>query len=302
MIEAKKAFKEFIEYLRSVRQLSGHTCRSYASDLGDFYAHCAAKNLSEITPFDIKSFLLSLAKKDLTKRSIHRKLSTLRSFFRHAEKKKWVSASPLELIESPKIEKKVPFALSHSQVERLLTAPNEKVFLGLRDRALLELLYSSALRMSEAVGLNRADLDQTNRTLLIRGKGKKERLVPITATALKWIQAYLRHPSRLAGEKKILPEKDVQALFLNRHGDRLSERSLDRLFKEYVKKAALPSQTTPHVVRHTIATHWLEAGMDLKTIQILLGHSNVATTTIYTHVSSKLKREVYDKAHPRAKK
>lgn len=301
MIEAEKAYKEFIEYLKSVRQLSSHTCRSYASDLSDFHANCSQKKLSEITPLDIKSFLLTLAKKDLSKRSIHRKLSSLRSFFRHAEKKKWVSSSPLELIESPKIEKKVPFALSHSQIERLLTAPDEKNFLGLRDRALLELLYSSALRMSEAVGLNRADLDTSNRTLLIRGKGKKERLVPLTETALKWIKNYLKHPSRFAGEKKILPEQDAQALFLNRHGQRLSERSLDRLFKTYVKKAALPSQTTPHVVRHTIATHWLEAGMDLKTIQLLLGHSNVATTTIYTHVSSKLKREVYDKAHPRAK-
>jgi len=301
MIESKKAFKDFIEYLKNVRQLSSHTCRNYASDLNDFYANCLKKSLSEITPLDIKSFLLALAKKDLTKRSIHRKLSALRSFFRHAEKKKWISSSPLELIESPKIEKKVPFALSHSQIERLLTSPNETTFLGLRDRALLELLYSSALRMSEAVGLNRADLDVSNRTLLIRGKGKKERLVPITETALKWITTYLKHPSRLAGEKKILPEQDGNALFLNRHGQRLSERSLDRLFKAYVKKAALPTPTTPHVVRHTIATHWLEAGMDLKTIQLLLGHSNVATTTIYTHVSSKLKREVYDKAHPRTK-
>ncbi len=283
-----------------MRTLSKHTCRAYSIDLEYFHALFPKKHLQEVTSLDVKQFLLKLAQEEKSRRTALRKLSALRSFFRFALKNKWVLKNPLDVIDSPKMEKKIPIALSQEQIKRLLEAPSDKRYLGLRDRALIELLYSSALRMSEAVGLNREDVDIEEGMLLIRGKGKKERLVPITPTALKWLDKYLKHPSRFAGEKGVKPEVSKEAIFLNKSGNRLSERSLDRLFKVYVKKAALPSSVTPHVVRHTIATHWLEAGMDLKTIQVLLGHSNVATTTIYTHVSSKLKREVYDKAHPRA--
>jgi len=284
-----------------VRALSKHTCRAYSIDLEHFYALCPKAALSELSALDIKQFLLKLAQEQKSRRTAQRKLSALRSFFCFALKNKWVSKNPLDVIDSPKVEKKIPIALTHEQIKRLLESPTDKKYLGLRDRALLELLYSSALRMSEAIGLNREDVDIQEGMLLIRGKGKKERLVPITPTALKWLGKYLQHPSRMAGEKGIKPEADKEAVFLNKSGSRLSERSLDRLFKAYIRKASLPSSVTPHVVRHTIATHWLEAGMDLKTIQVLLGHSNVATTTIYTHVSSKLKKEAYDKAHPRAK-
>ena len=158
----------------------------------------------------------------------------------------------------------------------------------------MELFYSSGLRLSELVGLNRRDFDSRNQILTIFGKGKKQRQSPITETAAKWLVDYLNHPER--GEV----EQDKQAVFLNRWGKRLSARSVDRNFAAYLKASGLSERVTPHTIRHTIATHWLENGMNLKTIQLLLGHTSLSTTTIYTHVSPKLKRAVYDKTHPRA--
>ncbi len=157
----------------------------------------------------------------------------------------------------------------------------------------MELFYSSGLRLSELAGLNRRDFDRVNEILTIFGKGKKQRQTPITKTAADLLVQYLSHPER--------DEKDVQAIFLNKWGKRISARSIDRNFAAYLKASGLSEKITPHTIRHTIATHWLENGMDLKTIQMLLGHTSLATTTIYTHVSPKLKREVYDRTHPRAK-
>ena len=155
----------------------------------------------------------------------------------------------------------------------------------------MELLYSSGLRLSELLGLNRKNFNERALSINVYGKGKKERIVPITNTAAKWIRDYLNHPER----------NNEEALFLNRWGKRLSARSLDRIFAAYLKKSGLSERITPHTIRHTIATHWLENGMDLKTIQLILGHASLATTTIYTHVSQRIKREVYNKTHPRAK-
>lgn len=165
----------------------------------------------------------------------------------------------------------------------------------------MELMYSSGLRLSEIVGLNKRDLEVKSQQLSIFGKGKKQRMTPITQTALDWILKYLNHPERSCDCKEHRAEADPAPVFLNRWGKRLSARSVDRNFASYLKSSGLSERITPHTIRHTIATHWLEYGMDLKTIQILLGHTCLATTTIYTHVSSKLKREVYDKTHPRAK-
>ena len=164
----------------------------------------------------------------------------------------------------------------------------------IRDRTIMDILNSSGLRVSELVGLNRLDCDITNQTLRLLGKGKKQRIVPITHTAASWILNYLEHPER----PRI--ERDSNAVFLGRFGGRLTARSVDRKFAIYLKASGIAGIITPHTIRHTIATHWLENGMDLKTIQALLGHSCLATTMIYTHVSTKLKKDVYDKSHPRA--
>ncbi|KAG8173624.1 hypothetical protein JTE90_020978 [Oedothorax gibbosus] len=164
----------------------------------------------------------------------------------------------------------------------------------------MELFYSSGLRLSELIGLNRQDVNIQGLLIKVRGKGKKERVVPITQTAAHWLDNYINHSLRDQDSSSHRREEDPQAVFLNKWGKRLSSRSIDRHFTQYLKASGLAATITPHTIRHTIATHWLEKGMDLKTIQMLLGHNSLATTTIYTQVSSRLKREVYDKAHPLA--
>ena len=165
---------------------------------------------------------------------------------------------------------------------------------------MMELFYSSGLRLSELAGLDRQDCDLANLTVKLRGKGKKERIVPITKNAAAWIESYLHHPERHLKTEVHAPQIDEQAIFLNKHGYRLTTRSIDRLFDQHLTQSGLAGKITPHTLRHSIATHWLENGMDLKTIQLLLGHSSPTTTTIYTQVSTKLKKKVYDQAHPRA--
>lgn len=201
--------------------------------------------------------------------------------------------NPLEDIESPKKEKRLPVSINYDQIQILFAQPDLSNYLGFRDRVIMELFYSSGLRLSELTGISRKDFDSKNFVINIYGKGKKMRQTPITESACKWILDYLNHPSR--------DEQDPQAIFLNKWGTRISPRSVDRNFAAYLKSSGLSESITPHTIRHTIATHWLEHGMDLKTIQLLLGHTSLATTTIYTHVSPKLKKEVYDKTHPRAK-
>ena len=229
-----------------------------------------------------------------------RKISTLRSFFRYLVIEKIIEISPMDDIDSPKRQTALPNAITYDKVEHLFSQCDITTYLGLRDRAIMELFYSSGLRLSELVGLSRKDFDRSSNLLSIFGKGKKQRLVPITKTSKNWIEKYLFHDERNKKTKYHDKEKDPKAIFLNKLGNRITTRSIDRNFKAYFIKSNLPSKVTPHTIRHTIATHWLENGMDLKTIQMLLGHSNLATTTIYTHVSTKLKRKVYDQTHPRA--
>ncbi len=293
MHELETGISRFLEYLRVVKNSSPHTLRNYALDLGAFSAHLGQKSLQEVDKRDIRAFLAALSQKQAKKRTILRKLSSLRSFYRFLAKEKLVSVNPLEEIESPKLEKTLPTSLTYEHIERLFALPDTNTLLGLRDRTIMELFYSSGLRISELIGLDMRTLNAQELQVRVMGKGRKERVVPITKNAAEWILKYLQHPGRIS--------LDPEALFLNRHGKRVTVRSIDRKFAEYLKKSGLSGKITPHTIRHTIATHWLEKGMDLKTIQMLLGHSSLATTTIYTQVSTKLKREVYEKAHPRAR-
>ncbi len=206
----------------------------------------------------------------------------------------------MEEIDSPKIERTIPISLTYGHIQKLFDSPDTQTYLGFRDRAIMELFYSSGLRVSELVGLNRQDFDAQNLLLKIRGKGKKERIVPITKNAADWITSYLEHPERQRELEDHLAQKDPHTIFLNRLGTRITTRSIDRMFEKYLKFSGLAADITPHTIRHTIATHWLENGMDLKTIQLLLGHSSLATTTIYTQVSTKLKQKTYQETHPRA--
>ena len=284
----KSEIQQFLEYLRVAKDASSHTLRSYATDLFPF----ENETLQTLDKKAIRTFLARLHTEGKSKKTTARKLSSLRSFFNYALSQKWIDASPLESIENPKIEKKIPSPLTYENIKVLLAQPDISHPLGFRDRTIMELFYSSGLRLSELTSLNRSDLDLSNFLIKLKGKGKKERIVPITHNAARWNQNYLNHPER--------QQSDPHALFLNARGGRLTPRSIDRHFDAYFKASGLAGPITPHTLRHTIATHWLENGMDLKTIQLLLGHTSLSTTTLYTQVSPKLKKQAYDKAHPRA--
>lgn len=286
---------KFLDYLRVVRGASEHTIRNYGLDLEAFQAFNQNIPLSQVDKKTVRGYLAHLNLKQTSKRTILRRLSSLRSFFKYLLKEKILSYNPMEEIEGPKLEKSIPSPLSYEQVQRLFEQPDTSSYLGFRDRCIMELFYSSGLRISELVGLDRRDFDSENFILRVKGKGKKERLVPITKSAATWVANYLNHSERLE------TEVDRSAIFLNKWGTRISSRSVDRNFKRFLLSSGLAAKITPHTIRHTIATHWLEKGMDLKTIQTILGHSSLSTTTIYTQVSTRLKKDVYDKTHPLVK-
>ncbi|MGB7978713.1 MAG: tyrosine recombinase XerC [Chlamydiales bacterium] len=284
-----KNIDQFLLHLKLAKGVSPHTLRGYKIDLSAFFTFAGGEEISKKV---IRRYLAHLYQKKAASKTVLRKISSLRSFYRHAIREKWVAANPLEEIDTPKKERRLPVSITYPQIQHLFNQPDLSSYLGFRDRVIMELFYSSALRLSELAGLNRRDLDADQCIVNIFGKGKKQRQIPITETAAGWLRRYLNHPER--------DEKEDQAIFLNKYGRRLSPRSIDRNFAAYLKASGLSERITPHTIRHTIATHWLENGMDLKTIQMLLGHTSLSTTTIYTHVSPKLKRAVYDKTHPRA--
>jgi integrase/recombinase XerC len=323
MVNFGERAHNFLNYLRVVKNASEHTLRNYALDLGAFKFFFEEEilklkpgirsgklstelsvppstqfSVKDIDKRSIRSYLAALSAKGATKKTVLRRLSSLRSFYKYLIKERLIEHSPLDEIDSPKLEKKIPSSLSYDQVERFFEQPDISTYLGFRDRCIMELFYSSGLRISELAQLNRKDFDERNLRLRVMGKGKKERIVPITQTAAKWLKDYLNHSERLRDIDDHKAQVDEQAIFLNKWGERLTVRSIDRKFEEYLKASGFVGKITPHTIRHTIATHWLEKGMDLKTIQVLLGHRSLATTTIYTHVSSRLKREVYEKSHP----
>lgn len=322
---------QFLEHLKTVKNGSEHTIRNYSIDLNalknflekEQLAHCKAEelpdkirynlsyaerwtgndellNLESIDKKVLRRFLADLSAQSSNKSTVVRRISSLRTFFKFATQHGFIKTNPAEDLESPKPDKRIPISLSFDQVKRLLEQPDTSNYLEFRDRAMMELFYSSGLRVSELIGLNRADLNLEELLMRIRGKGKKERVIPITQNAATWISSYLNHPERFQEIDGHLAEIDHEAVFLNKLGTRLSTRSVDRGFEKYLKASGLSGRITPHTIRHTIATHWLENGMDLKTIQTLLGHHSVAATTIYTKVSPKLKKEVYDNTHPHA--
>lgn len=282
--------EEFLKELATIRNASPHTVRNYSIDIhsfGDFLGHEA---FHLVDRKQVRSFLFSLSEQGKSKRTIARKLSTLRTFFQFLRRCQLMETNPAEELETPKLDKKIPPAVDYGQVEHLFRQPDIQTVLGFRDRVIMELFYSSGLRLNELASLNVSDIDRENRLMKVQGKGKKERLLPITHHALDWVERYLAHPER----------PPSPSLFLNKHGSRLTTRSIDRMFQKYLASSGLSAKITPHTIRHTIATHWLEKGMDLKVIQELLGHASLSTTTIYTHVSTKQKLKVYQESHPRA--
>jgi tyrosine recombinase XerC len=288
--------ERFLRYLSAERNASAFTCRDYAFDLGRFFHFIGHRRLGALTPLDVRRFVAHLSSQQLARRTIARRLSCLRSFFRFLCREGTLSHNPAAAIPTPRLDKRLPSFLDEQQVTRLLEAPSTARWHGLRDRAMLETLYSTGMRVGELVGLNREDLDEISGTVIVRGKGKKERLCPIGETALKAIRSYV---AKRPKDKKL---RVPYALFVSQKGTRLTVRQVDRLLARYAAHAHLPPTVHAHTLRHSFATHLLDRGADLRSVQELLGHANLATTQIYTHVTAQRLKKIYDEAHPRARR
>lgn len=311
---------DFLDALDLERNFSAHTVKSYRSDLVQFCQYLLARDdlgpdasaedlpaldeldvdsLAERLPgaeaMDVRGFLALLHNSRYSKASVARKLAALRSFYKYLVRRRVVEASPVSAVRTPRRDRRLPKCLDARQVEALLDAPDEQTLLGTRDRALLETIYSSGLRIGELVGLNIEDLDEFAGALRIRGKGRKERIVPVGSAALEAMYRYLYRRSVEKGLGKTGP------LFLNKHGRRLSARSVRRRLDGYLLQAGIDPSVSPHTLRHSFATHMLDNGADLRSVQELLGHASLSTTQIYTHLTTARLREAYRKAHPLAR-
>ena len=298
----------FLKYLNEQKGYSRHTIRNYHSDLRQFAEFIASKKslsegeknsleLEDIDHLVIREYLGSLYKR-LSRATIARKLSAIRSFFHYLEKRILNKGNPAADIATPKLKKYIPTYLSVDEIFRLLERPEREKPIGLRDLAIIEVLYSCGLRVSELEALDISGIDFENSLVKVSGKGNKERIVPIGHKALRAVEAYLEAASSL--RRKKVPDHQDGPLFINFRGDRLSTRSIGKIIKRYARESGLTSDISPHSIRHTFATHLLDGGADLRSVQELLGHASLSSTQKYTHVSLDRLMEVYDKAHPRS--
>jgi len=312
------AIEKFLDYVEAERNFSPHTIRSYAADLRQFCqfvqyraevepgAELSAEQLPSeaeldaavlearlpgVGPQDIRAFLALMRNSGYRKATVARKLATLRSFYKYLVRSGAIDASPVTAIRTPRQDKRLPRCMDIEEIEALLSAPDVATPLGARDRAILETIYSAGLRVSELVALNIEDLDEFSEAIRVRGKGRKERLAPLGAPALSALRRYLRmreSPGR-------------GPLFVNRDGGRLTGRSIRRRLDRYLQVAGIAGRVSPHTLRHSFATHMLNAGADLRSVQEMLGHASLSTTQIYTHLTTRHLKEVYEKSHPMAR-
>ncbi len=286
----------FLMYLRAEKNSSAHTLKAYEYDLKQFYQLLGAKPIHTVSKDIVRSYLAEMNLKGLSKRTVGRRMAALRTFFRYLVREGYLEKNPLASIRNPKLEKKLPIVMEEGEVARLLESPEDDLS-GRRDRAILETLYSTGMRVSELIQLEMDKVDFISGVCKVFGKGSKERLCPIGDRALRSIRNYLElRDNEMPGRHK--------AIFLNhsenKKGSRLTDRSVRRVLDIYIEKTSRREKVSPHTLRHSFATHLLNRGADLKSVQELLGHENLSTTQIYTHVSSRRLKEVYEKAHPRA--
>ncbi|MDD5458541.1 MAG: tyrosine recombinase XerC [Phycisphaerae bacterium] len=337
-MESIPVIQNFLNYLNFEKRFSDHTAKCYGADLQQFgeflagrssgvgqderhehdahsnfyngdseHAHAAtavavaAEPLTEqmllkVDVNDIRGYLVELDEKHYCKSTVARKIATLRSFYKFLVKRAIVDSNPVTAIRTPKQDKKLPRFLEYDEVKRLLETPPIDSWLGARDRAILETIYSTGIRVSELVALNMDDVDFLSEVVHVRGKGKKERVTPIGSSALQSIQHYIEFRNRRAQNNENV---DSKVLFINKHGKRLSTRSVRRKMDKYLKIAGLDPHISPHTLRHSFATHMINNGADLRSVQELLGHQSLSTTQIYTHLTTSRLKEVYDNSHPR---
>jgi tyrosine recombinase XerC len=285
----ERFIEKFLRYLDIEKNASEHTKINYTHDLKEFDAFVADVSLEKIDYLLLRRFLAHLKNKNLSKRTVNRKLSSIRSFFRFMFKEGLIKSNPTLLLSSPKQDKYLPRFLTEDETVKLIEAADGKDWLSLRDRALLETLYSTGMRISELTGLNVDNVDLVSGVVKVMGKGKKERMLPVGSSAINAIRKYLDQRKR-----------ENSAVFLNKNYTRLTSRGSRLILNKYIKKTSLQHGISPHTLRHSFATHLLNRGADLRSVQELLGHSNLSTTQIYTHLTTEKLKAVYDKAHPRA--
>ena len=283
---------KFIRYLEIEKAVSSHTLRAYRKDLEIFFDYAKIEP-EGIDMIDVRGFVAEQIKGGMNKTTVGRRLSCIRSFFKFLHREGYIKSNPAKLVSNPKVSKLLPRFLSVDEVFSLVEKPEGIGFIPVRDKAILELLYSSGLRVSELSGLNIEDLNIKESLIKIRGKGKKERIVPVGSKAIDALKSYMI-------ERMLLKSKD-KALFLNRMGTRLTDRGVRRIVVKYARDLAMYGQISPHTIRHTFASHLIQGGADLRVIQELLGHSSLSTTQKYTHLDITHLMDIYDKAHPFAK-
>ncbi|MBL7157111.1 MAG: tyrosine recombinase XerC [Candidatus Omnitrophica bacterium] len=289
----ERYIEKFKNYLVVEKNYSTHTVKNYLADLAEFSSFLSGKDIKEVDYLAIRKFLAYFRTKGISKRSVARKLSTLRTFFRFLCRDGYTKNNPIANISTPKLDKRLPIFLDEKRILQLITAPDKKTFQSARDRAILETLYSTGIRVSELVGIDIDDIDFISGVVKVLGKGRKERLAPIGDKAVNIIREYMDYRNR----KK---RTDKKALFLNKSGSRITQRGVRRTVERYIKVLSIKEHISPHTFRHSFATHLLNRGADLRSVQELLGHKNLSTTQIYTHVTIDHLKSVYDKAHPRA--
>ena len=296
----KRLLDNYIHHLEAERLASRYTVRNYTADLLGFFQFLGSTNIGSLDEIDkhaLRNYLSHLMAQGYVKASIARKLSAIRSFYRYLLREGVLSTNPIEKGASPKQDKRLPAFLTQEEVKRLLEAPDLSTPQGQRDRALLELLYASGLRVSELVKLDLEDINLETREIRTRGKGSKERIALMGVPAANALQTYLNQ-----GRRKLLNDrKHTSALLISQYGERINERRVQKLLEKYTSRAGIGKRVHPHVLRHTFATHLLDGGADLRVVQELLGHASLSTTQIYTHVTQRRAKEVYMSAHPMAR-
>ncbi|MCQ9206988.1 MAG: tyrosine recombinase XerC [Omnitrophica bacterium] len=289
----QRYIEKFKDYLTKEKNYSLHTVKNYVADLKEFAKFLSGKDLKDVDYITVRKMLGFLRERAISKRSIARKLSALRSFFTFLQRDGYITANPVASVSTPKMDKKLPLFLDEKTVLKLLTSPDKTSFQGLRDKAILETLYGAGLRVSELVGIDVGDVDFISGVIKVLGKGRRERIAPVGDAAITAIRKYVAYRDRKAGEGN-------EALFLNKSMKRLSDRGVRCIMDKYITVLSMQKHISPHTLRHSFATHLLNRGADLRSVQELLGHKNLSTTQIYTHVTTERLKSVYDKAHPRA--
>ena len=305
----EQLIEQFLEHLRYERNVSAHTLRNYSSDLEQFMDHLSPanpdthkRNLPDVKQIDhltIREWLAELHTAQKKKSSIARKLAALRTFFQFLVREGVLEGNPAKLVATPRQEKKLPKHLTIEEAIRFIETPDPETELGRRDRAMLELMYATGVRVAELTTLNLADIDFKNQLVRVTGKRRKQRIVPFGEPARDAIRSYLEVRDKFLMNAPV-SKRDDEAVFLNYQGTRITTRSVGRMVEKYIKICSGIHHISPHALRHSFATHLLDNGADLRDIQELLGHARLSTTQVYTHVSMEKLIEVYDKAHPKA--